>query len=442
MILRYAQAFYTEAMLVRLLYNPHVSHLLLRAALSLSIRIGGVGLMFMAHVLLARAMSTDDYGSFVYAVNAIPLLVLLVQLGFTSASVKYMHAYKAEPAALKGFVYTSFWLPCMLALIGILAIAPLLLAYVPMTHVMQQTFTYGMWAVLLFAMTQTAQQHLRALHRTTYSQIFEQIGLPLMLMAFAGFVLWHGATASFVESIHAYTLCYAVLSVITVAVCWRMLGRHIPLNETPQWRVSEWVRTALPMGVGVIAIALLSRLDVLMLGAYVAPETIAHYGVASRIAALLMFALAALGAVLDPMISQWYHAGEIAKISNLISRVVRLIVLASLLMLGGLYFFGDLLLGMFGPEYIEAKSIMLVLAVGQALNISAGPSASILNVSGHQKAYMHLVLVCIAISAAALALVIPAYGVMGAAIVSATMLIGMNIALGVMIYRKTGIRIL
>lgn len=416
--------------------------LLGRAGLSLGIRMGGVGLMFMAHVLLARAMSTDDYGSFVYAINAIPLMVLLVQLGFPSASVKYMHAYQAEPAALKGFVYASFALPSMLALIGILAIAPLLLAYVPMPHVMQQTFTYGMWAVLLFAMTQMAQQHLRALHRTSYSQVFEQIGLPLLLMAFAGYVLWQGARASFVESMHIYTLCYALLALVTMCVCWRMLGKHIPLNQAPQWHVAEWVRTALPMGISVMAIALLSRLDVLMLGAYVAPETIAHYGVASRIAALLMFALAALGAVLDPMISQWYHAGEKHKISQLVSRIVRVIMVASMLMLGGLYLCGDVLLGMFGPEYLEAKSIMLVLAVGQALNISAGPSASILNVSGHQKAYMQLVLGCIAISAGALAFVIPAYGVMGAAIVTTTVLISMNIALGLMIYRKTGIRIL
>lgn len=429
-------------MLQRLRFDSVMHRLLGRAGLSLGIRVGGVGLMFMAHVLLARAMSANDYGSFVYAINAIPLMVLLVQLGFPSASVKYMHAYTAEPSALKGFVITSFLLPSTLALIGIVAVAPLLLTYVPMTAVMQQTFTYGMWAVLLFALTQMAQQHLRALHRTTYSQIFEQIGLPLLLMAFAGYVLWQGAGASFVESMHIYTLCYALLALVTACVCWRMLGKHIALDRTPEWRLREWVRTAIPMGISVIAITLLSRLDVLMLGAYVAPETIAHYGVASRIAALLMFAMAALGAVLDPIISQWYHAGDTHKISQLLSRIVRLILCASMLMLVGLYFCSDLLLGMFGPEYTEAKSILLVLAIGQAFNISAGPSASILNVSGHQKAYMHLVLGCIAISAAALAWAIPAYGVMGAAVVTAAMLVAMNVALGVLIYRKTGIRIL
>lgn len=415
----------------------------MRAALSLGIRVGGVGLMLLAQILLARAMPVSQYGIFIYATNVIPLATLLMQLGFPSATIKFMHHYKDQPALLKGFVYVSFALPAMLiAVVGGLTWIAQQAALLSLPDLMASTIEYGLWVVLFFAITQMAQQHLRALHRVTYSQIFEQIGLPLLLIAFAATVLLQQAPTDFIATISYYGLCYVALAATTCVVLWRVLPQHAGIQVRPAYDTNSWVKTAMPMGVGVMAITLLSRIDVFMLGMFLPADAIAHYGVASRIAGFLMFALAALGAVLDPIISDLYHKGDIEKISRMISKVVRLVLLGGSVMFVALYVLGGEILGLFGPEYSDAKPLLLILAAGQMLNLSAGPSVSILNISGHQKIYMQLLLVFVVLTAGALTLVIPAYGVVGAATVTSIMLAAMNLALSILIYRKTGIRIL
>ena len=429
-------------MLARLLSRDALfSGTLMRAALSLGIRVGGVLLMLAAQILLARAMPVSEYGVFIYAINIIPLATLLLQLGFPSATIKFMHHYKGEPALLKGFVRISFLLPAVL-IAAVCALLWLVHAQLPMPEIMHRTVRDGVWIVLFFAMTQMAQQHLRALHKVSYSQVFEQIGLPLLLIGFAGLVLLRGQPSDFSQAIGFYGVCYIVLTLITTLLLARVLASHSDLRMPARYETRYWLKTAMPMGVGVMAITLLSRIDIFMLGMFLPAEAIAHYGVASRIAGFLMFALAALGAVLDPIISQMYHEGRIADISRLIGKVVRLVLLGGAAMFAGLLLLGEFILGLFGAAYVDATSLMLILAAGQMVNLSAGPSVSILNISGHQKIYMQLLLVCVVLTAGALWLVIPAYGVLGAAVVTSVMLAVMNAALGVLIYRKTGIRIL
>lgn len=399
--------------------------------------------MLAAQMLLARALPMNDYGTFIYATNLIALLTLLVQFGFPSATMKFMHHYAHAPSLLKGFVRISFLLPFMAGCV-LVALAALL-AYsqiIPLAAVLRQSLLWAVWVVLFFAAVQTAQQHLRAMHHVMYAQCFEQIGLPLLLIAFGAWALIGKHTIGFHDAIVYYGMNYMLVAAIVGIVLCRLLPRHADVAVPATYQTRFWLKTALPMGIGVMAIALLSRLDILLLGMYLDAQTVAHYGVASRIAALLMFALAALGVVLDPMISRLYHQGEIAAISHLISRVVRLVVLGGIAAFMVLYLLGDEVLRLFGEEYVDARTLMLILAAGQLMNLSAGPSVSILNISGHQHAYMKLLLCFIVLSVAALMLVIPVYGALGAAIVTTTLLIGMNMALGILIYRKTGIRII
>ena len=76
-------------------------------SVSLVIRVVAVGLMFVAHVLLARVLGVEEYGVFSYYFVLIPLASMFMDLGFRSSALRYVTQYKNDPALKKGYIRTA-----------------------------------------------------------------------------------------------------------------------------------------------------------------------------------------------------------------------------------------------------------------------------------------------------------------------------------------------
>ncbi len=412
-----------------------------KASVSLLIRILGVIIMFFAHIILARVMPVSEYGLFIYAVNLIAVVALVLQGGFQASPMRFMYEYQQQAGLLKGYLITGVGFVCIVSFV-VTVIFQFVSRFVFLPEIIVRTADYILWVMVVFAAVQVVQHYLRAIKYIVYSQVFEQIMLPLCLLLFGAWALFMQTSITFEAAITLYGGVYSGILFVILMLFYCLLVRWTDVSASTQYKCSFWIRTSLPMGLAVLSIALLSRLDVILLGFFVEQHDIAQYGVASRIAGLLLFGMAALGAVLDPIISELYYQKKKQQLSKLVSTIMRFVLLGGGCALLFLWFFGASILGLFGNEYMEAKPLLLILALGQMLNLSAGPSVVLLNVSGHQKSYMKLLLLFVLLNICALFYAIPQYGVFGAAVTTTTLLVAMNISLFVLIYRKTSIRLI
>ena len=188
--------------------------------------------------------------------------------------------------------------------------------------------------------------------------------------------------------------------------------------------------------------ALLSRLDILMLGLFVAASELAEYGVAARIAVLLSFLYSALNNALIPTISKNVQENTLDSLNSLIPKIMRIACAVTLLGFGMTVMLGEWLLSLFGEEYISAYIIQLVLAAAQSINLYAGPLGSVLLVTGHQKALLYFTLFFAALLAGALWFSIASYGLLGAAIATFCVVVLLNASLLILVKRLTSIRLL
>ena len=98
----------------------------------------------------------------------------------------------------------------------------------------------------------------------------------------------------------------------------------------------------------------------------------------------------------------------------------------------------ELLLGIFGNEFIVGKTALLILLFGQIINILCGSVGYILMMTNKQEILRNIIIFSAFLNIILNILLIPKYGINGAAISSAISVAVWNIYSLIYIYRKYG----
>jgi O-antigen/teichoic acid export membrane protein len=93
------------------------------------------------------------------------------------------------------------------------------------------------------------------------------------------------------------------------------------------------------------------------------------------------------------------------------------------------------------PEFTSAYPVMAILVVGFLARASVGPAEFLLNMLGHQRAVAAVAVSAAVFDIALCALLIPHFGMLGAAIANAATLVFAAIAYGVVAFRRLGMKI-
>ncbi|MEO0985183.1 MAG: polysaccharide biosynthesis C-terminal domain-containing protein [Cyanobacteria bacterium J06639_14] len=106
----------------------------------------------------------------------------------------------------------------------------------------------------------------------------------------------------------------------------------------------------------------------------------------------------------------------------------------------GLIYFAQPVLQLFGPEFIAAKGSLIVLILGQLVNVGAGSVGYLMTMTGYQN-QSALVMVVSALANVILNLMgIHFFGIIGAAIATALSMAMWNIWLYSLVVQKLGVR--
>jgi O-antigen/teichoic acid export membrane protein len=100
---------------------------------------------------------------------------------------------------------------------------------------------------------------------------------------------------------------------------------------------------------------------------------------------------------------------------------------------------GPYLLKLFGSHFASQHSVLIVLGIGTAIQAAGGPSAAILQLTGHEREYVPVVAANVALRLAGFVVLIPWLGVLGAAISATVSLALATIALNILCRRRAGV---
>jgi O-antigen/teichoic acid export membrane protein len=184
---------------------------------------------------------------------------------------------------------------------------------------------------------------------------------------------------------------------------------------------------------------LLKRTDIIMIGAILGSDDAGIYSAASRISNLVVFPLMAINAILAPMISELYRTGRGRELQRIIMLASRAIFVFTLVVSVILAVSSKFMLSLFGLNFTIAFVALLILLGGQVVNALAGSVGLIMTMTGHQNQAGAIIAASAAANITLNALLIPFFGLTGAAVSTAFTMALWNIAMFAFVKRRIGI---
>jgi len=186
----------------------------------------------------------------------------------------------------------------------------------------------------------------------------------------------------------------------------------------------------------------MERVDTLFLSYFYGNYEIGLYNIALKLAVLIMFLIIPLNSVLIPKISQAFWGNDQTKLKQMIKTAARFMFWASLLCLIFILLCSEFLLSLFGVEFINAKNALLFLSIGFFFNAIHGMGEHLLNISGNEKKLTSIFSAGLVLNIFLNYLLIPLYGIDGAAFASMCSMILWNSIAGIVVSRHIGISII
>lgn len=395
------------------------------------------GLLF----LIAHTLGEEGFGVYNLSLSLLGILIMIGCMGFNTSVVRFTSQYNA-----KGWQYSvqslyravmRLVLPLSLVVgAGVMLSARYLAEEVYDDPALYRPFLV-VGLILPFAVVATVNvEYIRGLKEVHVSEFFRNLAIQLVTLV-ALFV------ASFFHLDTSYpVIFYGVGFVLAMSATTVFIVNHLRKQSKvreqgePVFVLRSHLWISLPMILTSFIQLINGKVDTLMIGLYEPTATIGVFGAALKLSVITNLAISALKTIAMPKISEMFWQNKMAELNGLIRHTTKLIFLFSAPVCVLLMIFPEPLLGFFGEGFERGADTLRIFAVTQLFNSASGLVAVFLNMTGNQAYFTRLVAVATALNIGLNILLIPAYGMEGAAVASLVSVAVWNVAGAVFIYRK------
>jgi len=360
-------------------------------------------------------------------------------LGFDSLLVRSIPKYNVENK--NGHINGLLRYANKTAFLSGLIISAIVLLVVSMLGFFQKNYIYGVVIALvslpLMSLCLINEAALRGIHKVVQARVPSIIVRPLIVC-----ILVLGAYVVDQQLNSADVLAFNLLGVIVALLLSNRylanFARQIR-SDRFQYEKQEWIATAFPLLLIAGMFSLLSYVDTIMIGMIGTINDVAVYTLAAKFAVLVLFVLQAFNVVVAPKVSEYFNGKEYEKLQAYVKLMSRIMFFATLPIMFCLLVFGELFLRYFGDIYQGGYSVMVMLAIGQIVNVSFGPVAILLSMTQYQKLSFRILLISLLVN---IALNIPAiyyFNILGAAGATAISIILRNYLMWIYAKKYLGI---
>jgi O-antigen/teichoic acid export membrane protein len=416
------------------------------------LKVGGTGIGYLFNLLLARVFGASILGAYSLTITIVSIAQLLARFGTETSSVRFIADAASREASGDNIWLTYRTLQKFVVPLSLLAGVVLYLMAPWLTHLFESR-DIGT-AVRIVAVTvplgATVGLHqgcLRGLKKIQSSLLHRSFLPPLLNLVGVAGLLAVGQDGA-LTPIYAYTATYAALAGSSFVVWYRAAQRAdedaeapaeiqaAPQSQTVDLR--EVVSVSGPLLITAAMHFVMGWTDEIVLGIYATTDDVGVYRIAYKIAMVTGFTLQAVNSITAPKISEFYTRNSEDKLYDLVRLSSALIFWTSVPVLTGFLVLPDWILSIFGDEFTRASSALVLLCMGQFVASACGPVGYMLTMTKYETVFQWVLVFGASLNVGLNVLLVPNYGVLGAAIATMTSLASWNLLASALAYRKFG----
>lgn len=392
--------------------------------------VGRTACLCLHSLVVARFLGAESLGVYAISLSLVVLIGEAGELGLRGGVTRFVGVYlgdgrqghirgvvgKAMVISSLASVAMALGLWCLAGTIGIRWLNEPRL--VPALRILAPTVIFMALSNILAALTQA----FRVMTYKVVTQDLIQVGLQLILSV-VFIAMGYGLVGVLVANLIATVCAFLLLFVLAV----RMLYLRTPSQEG-SIAVSELLKFSLPLFLSRVLTVSSAKINILLLGLFVGAGGVAVFHLASQITVVGALFLSSFNMVFAPIIADLANRKKFDELQHVYQIATRWILTLALPFLAIFALMSGSLLSLFGPEFVLGSWALTILAVAQVFNVGTGSVGIILVMSNHPRVVSYNSAAGLALTVLMNLLLVPQYGLVGAAFAQAIVIVSVNLA--------------
>jgi O-antigen/teichoic acid export membrane protein len=404
----------------------------------LGVAIGYINLLY----LYPKFLSLEQVGLFRTIQDAAILFTPFAQFGLTQTIFRFYPQLVKD----KKTSHTFITLMALMALGGFAVFflvfkffeASLLSYFQDNASEINQYASLVLWLTLVLVMIAVLEAFSRSLLKTVVPNLLREVMARLFLSLLV--LMYFSGLINFNQFIVGSVLGYLLWLVVLLFYLWQQGEISLNTNFTSldKTKFSELLKYSLLSFAGMAGLILIGKIDSLMVSAILGWSANAIYTTAFYMATIIEIPKRSLGQIILPLIAKAFEHNEIKEVAKLYRKTAINQLIIGILLLIGIWINLDNVFDLMpkGESYVLGKYVVVIVGFGKLVDMVFGPSSEIIILSKYYRFNIILILTLATLVIVSNKILIPVYGIEGAAWGSALALIIFNIIKFIFIYYK------
>lgn len=405
--------------------NPHFREVLFGSSLGLFVKVLTAILAFLMNIVIARKLGAAEAGLFFLGFTLVVLLASVGRMGLDNSVMRFVARARVagDTVKLHGIYRKALrWGGglCLLFMLVLLAANQLLVSYI-----FEQP---GFGAVLPIMVMALPLVGLYTLHVFALLGMKKIIAGVMVLTGIVPLTILAGLLIFPITRAQEVAWIYLVGCALALVIGMFFWHRAVPGKEQGAAFPSDLLyASCMPLWGVVILGQVIQWSSQLLMGVWGSVADVALFAVAQRTAMLIGFSLFAVNASAGPKFAALYSQGDMVGLERVALWSVRLILLVAVPSVIFMMVFPQWLMGLFGSQFETGAAALMILAVGQFIGAAVGSVGSLLSMTGHERYLRWNVFIGAMLGVGLGVLLIPGYGLIGAAIATSVAIASKNL---------------
>lgn len=379
-------------------------------------------------VLLSRLLNIGNFASFIMLLSLASFFSLLVQGGLPTTAVKLIAQANskviADKAVRAAFVRFA-GLAAIFGLLWVLGVGIWITGFFEAAPVSNTAILVTAIWVIFLALQRLIAEIFRGQGHIALASIADG-SLYSLLFLLALIVFGLSNTTLSLELVLFSVIGALGLIAMAGLISQRSIFKAKKLTQ--RHPTTAFTGLALPILAAELAIFFNNQADLWIVAAFLPADAVANYGIALRLALILMMPTVILTGAIAPRIAALKTRPQNYELQQLLHQSAAISAMLSLLILLAFLIFGNGLINIvFGAEFHAAYPILLIMCIGRVVNISSGFCGPCLMLCGHQKAMMRITVLFVMLGMLAGLAAVKHFGAIGVAVSFTTAMALQNI---------------
>lgn len=413
------------------------------ALASLVLQALAIAITLATGVVLARTLGPAEYGAWATSLGALAALATITTLGLPNLVTRRVaeSGSRHEWNVAETVIGRSIRLSAASAVAFALLAAAVVCALDGVRSTYALLFAVAVAALPFMTLTTIWGAAVRGLGHGVAAQALPTLLRPVILLAGVFVAIFLFSAKVDAQLAMLINLVAAGVTLVATAVLYRRIRPPEFGKASTSAKVDGLWQEAAPFMILSLTAVVGARIDLFLIAALLDVSAAGLYEVAYRGADLVILPLAATTAVLAPEYAKRYALEDRRSLQRLVTQSCRgLLILSAPVAVCLVLMPGPIVWLVFGPEYARSAESMAILAAGYLVTLVMGPVHVLAGMIGHGRASATGAIAAAVLGASLSLLLIPKFGIQGAALSRAIGQVTTAIWLGWWIQRRTGIR--